>query len=84
MPVLGAVPSPQIADPIGIAQPAFYAWLNGVFKIVFAVQQSGTTAERPTSDLFIGRPYFDTTLGKPIWVKTISPVLWVDAAGASA
>ena len=40
---------------------------------------SGTTANRPTKFLFIGRPYFDTSLGahgKPIWYTSAG---WVDA-----
>jgi hypothetical protein len=49
-----------------------------------AAQQSGTTANRPTSKLWIGRGYFDTTLGKPVWVKQVSPtVVWVDATGTT-
>lgn len=50
-------------------------------KVILSVRQSGTTANRPTSGLWIGRTYFDTTLGKPIWVKTVGPTVWVNAAG---
>lgn len=49
-------------------------WLN-------ANRQSGTTANRPTTNLFPGRPYFDETLGIPIWFKTGST--WVNASGVA-
>lgn len=62
------------------------AWMRWVQKIgLFAGSESdhGTTAQRPTSDLYIGRPFFDDTLGHKIWVKTVSPVVWVDGVGNS-
>jgi hypothetical protein len=44
---------------------------------------AGTTANRPTSGLWIGRPYFDTTLGYRIHVKTVNPTpVWVRYDGA--
>lgn len=57
------------------------SFFERVFDICFAVAQSGTTTNRPTVGLFVGRPYFDTTLGQPIWWDGTS---WVDADGASA
>jgi hypothetical protein len=63
------------------ADPPDVGWFAQAFLILFAVQQSGTTANRPIARLWIGRTYFDTTLNLPIWVKTISPVVWQDAAG---
>ena len=63
------------------SDPPDVGWFAQAFLILFAVQQSGTTANRPTSRLWIGRTYFDTTLNLPIWVQTISPVVWQDAAG---
>lgn len=62
------------------------AWMQrfSQWQMVFdAVKQSGTTAQRPTSLLWVGRTYFDTDLGIPIWVKTASPAAWVDATGAA-
>jgi hypothetical protein len=44
---------------------------------------ANTTANRPTTNLYIGRRYFDTSLGKPIWLKQTSPAVWVDATGAT-
>lgn len=57
-------------------------WLSLVQATVLASRQSGTTANRPQSVLWIGRIYYDTTLGKPIWVNSVNPTVWHDASGA--
>lgn len=62
------------------------SWFTQVFNICFAVSQSGTTANRPTTNLWPGRMYFDTSLGangKPIWVNKASSG-WVLADGTAA
>lgn len=56
-------------------------WFQKSYNIHFANTQSGTTANRPTSNLWIGRRYFDTTIGKPVYLKSLSPNVWVDGAG---
>ena len=59
-------------------------WLASAQLILSATEQSGTTALRPTKNLWIGRHYFDTTLGLEIWVKQVTPsVVWVNGAGVS-
>ena len=62
---------------------AWSSYWTQVFQLVFTIQQSGTTAQRPTTALFAGRPYFDTSLGahgKKIFVnKTLDG--WVDSSG---
>lgn len=51
-------------------------------RIVTSVVQSGSTLNRPTKTLWLGRTYYDTTLSKPIWVKQVRPsIVWVDASG---
>ena len=40
--------------------------------------KSGTTTQRPTTNLIVGIQYFDTTLGQPIWWNGTA---WVDALG---
>jgi len=67
----------------GVLTPNWVQWLTKVGNFASTVSDSGTTANRPTSFLFVGRPYFDTTINKPIWLKTVSPVVWIDATGAS-
>lgn len=61
-------------------------FFSDVFKAIQALQQSGTTAQRPTKGLYVGRPYFDTSLGakgKPIWVDK-DGTGWVLADGTVA
>ncbi len=53
-------------------------FFSDVGKMLTALTSSGTTADRPTVFLFVGRTYFDTTLGKPIWYNGTG---WIDAAG---
>lgn len=64
--------------------PAWANWFASVFRVCASVVQSGTTANRPTENLWIGRMYYDTTLSKPIWVNAVTPsVVWKDAAGTT-
>ena len=53
-------------------------FFSSAYYILFAVTQSGTTAQRPTKLLWAGRTYFDTTLGMPIWYKFAG---WVNSSG---
>jgi len=73
----------RIADESGRPSRAFVRWFTEIFTFLSSIDQSGTTANRPTANLWVGRFYFDTTLGQPIWVKTTSPVVWVDATGST-
>lgn len=56
----------------------FRNFFNAVQIICNAVTRSGTTAQRPTTGVWIGMPYFDTTLGQEIYVSaaTASSVTW--------
>jgi hypothetical protein len=51
-------------------------WFSQVYAICFDVQNSGTTAQRPTKNLYIGKPYFDTTLGYGIKYNGTAWVRW--------
>jgi len=57
-------------------------WMSNSGRLLNALSESGTTANRPVKFLFAGRTYFDTSLaagaGKPIWYNGAS---WVDATG---
>lgn len=56
--------------------------LNLIRLISNSVTEYGTTAQRPTTNLWIGRPFYDTTLNKPVWVNAVTPsVVWKDATG---
>jgi hypothetical protein len=70
-------------DPVTKIWRVSQVWMRffqAVFRICFAVSQSGTTAQRPTTELWVGRTYFDTTLGKPVWYEGPG---WVDATGSA-
>ena len=70
-------------DATGKFSSAWMQWIQKVGLYAGSVSDSGTTAQRPTSNLYIGRQYFDSTLGYPVWIKTVSPVVWVNGAGAT-
>lgn len=53
-------------------------WFALVGRALLAERESGTTAQRPTRGLWVGRRYFDVTLGQPIFYDG---AVWVDAAG---
>jgi hypothetical protein len=60
------------------------SWSNFVmqlFRAAHSVYESGTTAQRPTTQLWVGRTYFDTTLNRPIWY--VGPG-WIKADGTAA
>lgn len=65
----------------GAISTAWARWINKLWMVAGALDNSGTTANRPTAGLFVGRPYYDTTLGKPIWLESVRPTVWVDATG---
>lgn len=73
-----------LTDSSGKAFRTWAQWLSYVHMSVTAMRQSGTTAERPTNMLWIGRRFFDTTLGYPVWVQSVRPAVWVDATGTPA
>lgn len=64
----------------GLLSPAWSRFFQSVFYACFALYESGTTANRPTKGLWIGRPYFDTTLGYQIHYNGS---VWVDSAGST-
>lgn len=58
--------------------PSWAEYFSSVYFAITALQQSGTTAQRPIKGLYIGRPYFDTTLNRPIWYTGTN---WIRADG---
>ena len=72
--------SPVVDSDFSASTP-WQAWFSRVHSIVVTGQQSGVTAKRPTTQLWIGRQYFDTTLNKPVYVSAVKPVVWRDGAG---
>lgn len=66
--------------------PTWLNWFTQAFNVLAACSSYGTTAQRPTTNLWPGRPYFDTSLGtygKPIWVGK-DGATWILADGTTA
>ena len=80
----GGFDQPAATDFIVDAIPtlSFIQWVTRIHVICTSNRQSGVTADRPTSLLWIGRRYYDTTLNKPVFVSAVKPTVWRDAAGA--
>jgi hypothetical protein len=60
----------------------WYKYFNDVRNWIIENSQSGTTAQRPTTNLYVGRLYCDTTLGYYIHVHSTNPTVWHNEAGA--
>jgi hypothetical protein len=75
------LPSNNPVNEGGPAQVPWLTWFQRVHNVVIAQQQSGVTADRPTSGLYIGRRYYDETLNKPVYLRAIRPSVWRDAMG---
>lgn len=71
----------QIADANGNITTVFSSWVTRIHSICTANQQSGPTATRPQSLVWLGRRYYDTDLHKPIYVDSVNPIVWVDSMG---
>ena len=69
-------------DPSKRFTAAWAGWLSAAQTILSDIGNSGTTTQRPTTQLYVGKPYFDTTLGLPIWMMAPATNTWVNAAGA--
>jgi len=68
-----------LQDSRGYVNLAWQEFFSAAYLLMADMQRSGTTANRPTKNLYPGKPYFDTTLGHPIWHSGTD---WVDATGA--
>jgi hypothetical protein len=70
--------------------PAYQDQLLSIMRLYFRqidnftqntiIPASGTTANRPATELLVGQYYFDTTLGIPIWYNGTN---WVNATGTT-
>lgn len=82
---LSPTPTKPIITEKGDRLPAvFQSWFGSIQQWLGPQGQTGTTAKRPTTNLWIGLCYYDTTLGYPVFVHQISPsIVWHNAAGAA-
>lgn len=74
-------PNGPLLDEQGNLNPAWQQVFTLWGQFVTAEKQSGATADRPTSGLWIGRRFWDTTLQKPVYVASVNPAVWKDSAG---
>jgi hypothetical protein len=81
MALINNVPGDDFGNGTKPFSQSWTSFFEQIFNILSAMTQSGTTAQRPTSFLWIGRSYFDTTKGYPVYVKSVGPVVWVNGAG---
>ena len=65
--------------PLTKVEQSLFTWFTQVYIICFSIQESGTTAQRPVKNVWLGRRYYDVTLNKPIYVSAAKPIVWRDA-----
>lgn len=77
---MSMIDPPNVFQTLGIP---ILGWMNRAYVLLFSIQQSGLSADRPTENLFIGRKYYATDLGKPIFLHSVGTTnVWHDANGA--
>lgn len=89
MALINNVPGDEItdvpADPkkrVRLGQ-GWISWFAQVFYLLSNITRSGTTAQRPTKNVWIGQPFFDTTLMAPVYAASVNPIVWVPAASGT-
>lgn len=71
----------KIINADGTIDRDFSLMMNKISKWINENSQSGTTAQRPIEDLYIGRKFFDVTVGDEIYIKSLNPTVWVKGGG---
>ena len=66
--------------PLVKVEQSLFTWFTQVYTICFAIQESGTTAQRPLKNVWVGRRYYDKSLNKPVYVSAVNPIVWRDSA----
>jgi hypothetical protein len=73
--------TPLVIPSTGQLPKEWMSWFQQVANAVNSLYQYGTTAQRPTTGVYVGQMYFDTTKGFPIFIKSVNPIVWVNGAG---
>jgi hypothetical protein len=79
---MGGLPQPPMFQENNFAR-AWASWFSNAHQVLSDVSNSGTTAQRPSTFMYVGKPYFDTTIGMPINVKSLNPTVWVNGVGTA-
>ena len=77
-PPAGAVDTQDSRGQVNAPSEGWRNWFNAVYNVTNAMTMSGTTAQRPTALLWVGRYYFDVTINRPIWYTGSN---WIRADG---
>lgn len=72
-----------IVDDAGRVSKAWDALFTRWQRVLSAIVDKGTTAQRPTTNLWIGRTFYDTTLGAPVYLQSYPPAVWVPFGGGA-
>lgn len=76
-------PKTVMLDRDGMPLPLWYQWFALVGNVLVAMTSSGTTAQRPTKFLWVGRNYWNTTLAQMEWYDGASWVTWSGGGGGA-
>ncbi len=71
----------KIVNADGTIDRDFSLLINKIGQWLNENSQAGTTAQRPTENLYIGRQYFDVDVGDEIYIKSLNPTVWVKGGG---
>lgn len=72
----------QIISSDGIINRDWDIFLTQVNNYITENSQHGITANRPTTNLYVGRYYLDDTLGYTVHIASLNPTVWKNEAGA--
>ena len=71
----------KVLDDAGYVSKPWNTVFSRWQSILSAIVDKGTTAQRPTKNLWIGRIFYDTTLGAPVYLQSYPPAVWVPFGG---
>src|SRR3990172_8507667 len=68
----------------GKVSPGWTEYISNEHRILSAEVESGTTAQRPTKNLWLRRSFYDETLNQIVIITSLSPVTWTALATGSS
>ena len=71
----------QLVKEDGTLSDGWVRWIQQLHTFISAANDAGTTANRPTKNLWVGRPYFDTDLGYQVIIESLNPTVWIPGSG---
>lgn len=77
------LPNDQTLISQGGIDPNWYIFNVQIRNWIIENSGHGTSAQRPTNNLYIGRTFRDDTLGYHVHIHSLSPTIWHNEAGAT-